>query len=147
MKTVRTSVPAGSKKTVLAVDGDPLVRQLLVDVLADGDCYNVLTADNGARGLQRSREFKGEIDLLLTDFQMSGMSGIELATALTIDRPRLKVLLLSGFPEGLLVLNEGWHFLPKPFIASQLRALVVGLLSPDKKFRYADPTPSDQEGG
>lgn len=64
------------------------------------------------------------------------MSGIQLATEMTTSRPNLKVLLMSGFTEGMLVLNEGWHFLAKPFIPSQLRALVTGLLYPDKsRFR------------
>jgi hypothetical protein len=56
---------------------------------------------------------------------------------MTLERPRLKVLLMSGFTEGMLVLNEGWHFLAKPFIASQLRALVIGMVSPDKKSRFS----------
>jgi CheY-like chemotaxis protein len=100
--------------------------------------YNILTATTGAMGLQRSREFKGEIELLLSDFQMpGGMSGIELATTMTLERPNLKVLLMSGFPEGMLLLNEGWHFLAKPFVTSQLRALVVGLLSPERKSRFS----------
>jgi DNA-binding NtrC family response regulator len=63
---------------------------------------------------------------------MPQMTGIELATAMTAERPELKVLLMSGFDGGMLVLNEGWHFLPKPFIPSQLRALISGLASPDK---------------
>jgi len=62
---------------------------------------------------------------------MPGMTGIDLATQITVQRPQIKVLMMSGFPGGMLVLNEGWHFLPKPFIASQLRALVVGLISAD----------------
>jgi len=37
----------------------------------------------------------------------------------------------------MLILNEGWHFLPKPFVASQLLALVVGLVSPDKTSKFA----------
>jgi len=57
--------------------------------------------------------------------------------AMTLDRPQLKVLLMSGFREGTLVLNEGWHFLDKPFVASQLRALVTGIVSPDKKSRFS----------
>jgi hypothetical protein len=55
---------------------------------------------------------------------------------MTRERPQLKVLLMSGFPEGMLVLNDGWHFLAKPFVASQLRALVAGLTSPDKKTKF-----------
>jgi DNA-binding NtrC family response regulator len=64
---------------------------------------------------------------------MPGMSGIELATAITADRPGLKVLLMSGSPGGMLVLNEGWHFLARPFIASQLRALITGLVFPHRR--------------
>jgi two-component system cell cycle sensor histidine kinase/response regulator CckA len=110
------------------VDGPVLLRQLLADML-DGDRYNVLTADSGSQALHQSREFKEEMHLLVTGFQMSGMSGIELATAMTIDRPDLIVLIMSGFPESMPVLNDRWHFLPKPFVASQLRALVARLMS------------------
>jgi len=60
------------------------------------------------------------------------MNGIDLATAISIERPRIQILLMSGFVGGMLVLNEGWHFLPKPFIASQLRLLVAGLVSPER---------------
>jgi two-component system, cell cycle sensor histidine kinase and response regulator CckA len=124
------------KKTILVVDDDPNVLTLVSGLLVDSE-YNILTASTSAGALQQSREFKGEINLLLSDFQMPGMSGVDLATAMTLDRPQLKVLLMSGFPTGMLVLNEGWHFLQKPFIASQLRALVVGLVSPDKKSQFS----------
>jgi DNA-binding response OmpR family regulator len=59
---------------------------------------------------------------------MPVMSGIDLATELSLERPQLKVLMMSGFTGGMLILNEGWHFLAKPFIPSQLRALIVGLI-------------------
>jgi hypothetical protein len=36
--------------------------------------------------------------------------------------------MMSGFTGGMLVLNDGWHFLAKPFVPSQLRALISGLL-------------------
>jgi len=125
------------RKTILIVDDEPKVLSVVSEVLKDGQS-DILTATTGPQGLQESREFKGEIDLLLSDFQMpGGMSGVDLATAMTLDRPQLKVLLMSGFPEGMLVLNEGWHFLPKPFVTSQLRALVVGLISPEEKSRYS----------
>jgi CheY-like chemotaxis protein len=123
------------KKTILVVDDDPSILSIVSGVLTGHD-YSLLVANSGSLGLQVSREFKGEIDLLLSDFQMPGMSGIDLATAMTMDRPELKVLLMSGFPEGMLVLNEGWHFLAKPFVASQLRALVMGLVSPKKTSKF-----------
>jgi len=126
------------KKTILVVDDDAAILAVVSGMLAENVDYNVLTASTGSDGLQQSRNFKGEINLLLSDFQMPDMSGVDLATAMTLDRPQLKVLLMSGFPGGTLVLNEGWHFLPKPFVPSQLRALVVGLVSPDKKSKFSN---------
>jgi len=123
------------KKTILLVDDDPMLLKSVNGFL--GDDYNVLNASSGQDALRQAKEFKSEIHLLLSDFQMEGMTGIELATALTAARPAIKVLLMSGYPAGMLVLNEGWHFLPKPFVASQLLALVVGLVSPDKTSKFA----------
>ena len=120
------------EKTILVVDDDPDILRVVVALLANSE-YNVLTAASGSTALQQSRGYPGEIHLLLSDFQMPGMSGIDLATAMTVERPELKVLLMSAFDGGMLVLNEGWHFLAKPFIASQLRALVLGLVFPDRK--------------
>jgi CheY-like chemotaxis protein len=129
--------PKSDPKTILVVDDVPVVLSVVSKLLVAGG-YRVLTAGTGSMGLAESRHFKGEIDLLLSDFQMPGMSGVDLATVMTVDRPQLKVLLMSGFTDGMLVLNEGWHFLAKPFIASQLRALVSGLVSPDSKSRFSE---------
>jgi two-component system, cell cycle sensor histidine kinase and response regulator CckA len=134
---METNDRKADQKTILVVDDDPAVIALVSGTLIKGD-YNVLQARTGSQGLEQSRQFKGEIQVLVSDFQMAGMSGIDLATAMTIDRPKLKVLLMSGFPEGLLVLNEGWHFLSKPFVSSQLSALVETLAKPDKKSRYSE---------
>jgi two-component system cell cycle sensor histidine kinase/response regulator CckA len=96
-----------AKKTVLVVDDDPTILQLTSGFLTDD--YFVLTAVNGKDAIQTMKDYKGELSLLLSDFEMPGMSGIELATQLTVERPQLKVLLMSGFPGGTLVLNEGWR--------------------------------------
>jgi DNA-binding NtrC family response regulator len=122
--------PESNLRTILVVDDDPDILVVVVAMLGHG-VYNILTADSGSQAMEQSRAFKGDIHLLLSDFQMPQLSGMALASAMTADRPDLKVLLMSAFEGGMLVLNEGWHFLPKPFIASQLRALVHGLASPD----------------
>ena len=122
----------------MVVDDDPNILAVVSELLIDGG-YNVLTARNGANGLEQSRQFKGTIDLLLSDFQDAGnVRRGRMAIVMTLERNELKVLLMSGFTDGMLILNEGWHFLTKPFIASQLRALVSGLISPDKKSRFAN---------
>jgi CheY-like chemotaxis protein len=119
-----------NRKTILVVDDDPNILKFVSSLLVDSD-YHVLTASSGGAALQQSKDYKGEIHLLLSDFQMPVMSGIELATQMSLDRPQLKVLMMSGFTGGMLVLNEGWHFLAKPFVPSQLRALILGLVFPN----------------
>ena len=59
---------------------------------------------------------------------MPRMNGLELGTKISAERPDMRVMLMSGYASGMLVLNEGWHFLHKPFIPSQLRDLVSSLL-------------------
>jgi CheY-like chemotaxis protein len=116
-----------TEKTVLVVDDDPAILAFVSGFL-NGQ-FNILIANSGIEAIQRSEEFKDEIHLLLTDFSMGSMTGIELAIKLTERRPNIKVLMMSGFPEGMLVLNEGWHFLAKPFIESQLRTLITSLIA------------------
>jgi DNA-binding NtrC family response regulator len=128
--------PQNHQKTVLVVDDDDAVLRSVAAILADGN-YKVLTASNGSAALQQSRDCKSDIHLLLSDFQMAGMNGVDLATQMSRDRPDLKVLLMSGFPDGMLVLNEGWHFLARPFIPSQLRTLVSGLAFPEKPSKFS----------
>jgi DNA-binding NtrC family response regulator len=125
-----------NKKTILIVDDDATILSFVAKCLSVN--YDVLTATSGEQALHQSKDFKDEIHLLLSDLQMTGMTGIDLATQITAQRPQLKVLLMSGFSGGMLVLNEGWHFLPKPFIPSQLRTLVAGLISPNEtRFKAA----------
>ena len=118
-------------KTILLVDDDAAILRFISGLLVKYK-YNVLVASSGREALQVSRDCNCAIDLLLSDFEMPGMNGISLAAELSLDRPQIKVLLMSGFTSGMLVLNEGWHFLAKPFVPSQLRALIKGLISPDE---------------
>jgi DNA-binding NtrC family response regulator len=125
------------QKTILIVDDDREVLSLVCGMLVD-DNYNVLTANNGREAIQKSNDYKPDIHLLLSDFQMPEMSGVDLAVHISRARPTVKVLLMSGFTGGMLVLNEGWHFLAKPFVPSQLSALIRGLVFPDKGSRFTE---------
>ena len=60
---------------------------------------------------------------------MPGMTGIEVATQLSHERPHAKILLISGLHTGIPVLSNGWSFLPKPFMADMLRDRVRDFLS------------------
>jgi DNA-binding NtrC family response regulator len=129
-------------KTILVVDDEPQILSIVSGFLCGQ--YHILTASSGADALQKSEQFKGEIHVLLSDFQMAGITGIELATRITVARPKIKVLLMSSYSEGMLVLNEGWHFLPKPFILSQLRSLVAGLAFPGRTLVEALRSPRNE---
>jgi FixJ family two-component response regulator len=103
-----TPEPQRDQKTIVLVDDDPAVLKCVADVLSDHD-YHVLTWASGAEALLQSRAYGGEIHLLLSDFQMPEMSGVELATAMTAERPRLQVLLMSGFRQKVPSLVQPQH--------------------------------------
>jgi DNA-binding NtrC family response regulator len=92
--------------------------------------YEVLAAESGEDALKAMKKHRGEIHLLLSALDMPGVNGLGLAAQVSMKWPDLKVLLMSECRGGTLVLNEGWHFLPKPFVASQLNALILTLVAP-----------------
>jgi DNA-binding NtrC family response regulator len=110
-----------------------MVRELVVGVLVDAR-FHVLQANNGEAALKLAHDYKGKIDLLLSDVQMPGMTGPDLGEALKKLRPDLHVMFMSGFKGGnLLVLNYGWAFIEKPFVPTKLLEMVdVVLHTPDK---------------
>jgi DNA-binding NtrC family response regulator len=142
-KELTDSAPAGTvagnagMSTVLVVADKQRVLEYASAMVKDTGLFNVITARSGAEAIQMAKALKGEIRVLLSEFRMDAMTGMELAVALTSQRPKIKVLLMSDFPTGTLVLNEGWHFLPKPFVASQLSALITTLAHPESSSRFA----------
>jgi len=138
--------PANGQKTILVVDDDSYNLQFLSALLVDSH-YKVLLAAGAAEAGRQSKEYKNEIHLLLSNFQIAGVSGVELAAKMRGERPQLKVLLMSGFTEGMLVLNAGWHFLPKPHVHSQLRALIAGLTSQDGSSWFSEKTGNSRSAG
>src|ERR1035441_8472245 len=103
---------ANSDKTILFADDDGQLQKFVSALLARCG-YNLIIAGNGQEALQKAPEFDGVIDLLLSDVEMPGMTGIELAIQLNQERPDTKILLISGLSSGYLVLRTGWQFLPK----------------------------------
>jgi CheY-like chemotaxis protein len=120
--STRTAVPAGSE-TILLVEDEDAVRGLLNEVLTESG-YKVLQASSGAEALRVSRGHAGPVDLLLTDVVMPGMGGREVATALTAERPGLRVLFASGYTAEAIarhgVLEPGTDLIHKPFTPDAL---------------------------
>ena len=81
---------------LIVVDDDDGIRVLLGELLADRG-YDVITAQNGAEGLDRIRR-EPRLSLLITDIRMAGIDGWELARRAQAMRADLKVLYITGYP-------------------------------------------------
>jgi CheY-like chemotaxis protein len=122
--------PATSgRETILLVDDEELLRELVRDALVDRG-YSVIEAADGRDGVRVAGGHTGTIDLLVTDMVMPHLSGDALARSLRHDRPALKVLFLSGYPEADTRGDSGAFtaFLPKPFQLQTLLEHVRSLL-------------------
>jgi len=84
-------------KTILVVEDEPSVMGLLRRVLGRHG-YNVLEAVNLEEAVQRFKDSGRQIDLLLADVGLPGISGVHLALLLRSELPGLRVILTSGYP-------------------------------------------------
>ncbi len=127
-------------QTVLLVEDEPSLLNFAVKLLKTMG-FTVLAAKSPADALSLSEAYPDTIDLLLTDVVMPEMSGRELQLRLHQRRPQLRTLFMSGYTADVIahhnVLDEGIHFLQKPFSSSELRHAVIEVLN-------APPGPSPE---
>jgi two-component system cell cycle sensor histidine kinase/response regulator CckA len=105
-------------ETILVAEDETAVRGLAVSVLSS-DGYTVLDSHSCAEALRICREHTGPIALLLTDVVMPQLSGRELAAKISVLRPDIRILYMSGYTEDTVILNgmaePGTAFISKPF--------------------------------
>jgi PAS domain S-box-containing protein len=112
----------GGSETILVVEDEPVVRDLVVKMLkASG--YAVIAAAAPAEALVLAAA-EPHIDALVTDMTMPGMTGAELADALRRARPDLPVVFMSGYMDAVSVGAEVRWFLQKPFAFTDLEETV-----------------------
>jgi two-component system cell cycle sensor histidine kinase/response regulator CckA len=122
------SSPLGGPETILVVEDTAIVLRVVKKILNHAG-FTVLSASTAAEAEQIVGNFPGEIHLLISDVEMPDIAGPDLAVKLKAVRPELRVILMSGHADGaLLVLNYGWHFIKKPFLAEMLVAAVKDVL-------------------
>ncbi|MBI2683688.1 MAG: response regulator [Acidobacteriales bacterium] len=136
--TARAEMPAmmqNGVETILLVEDDEGLRELARRVLANRG-YRVLEAASGADGERVCREFDGNIDLLLTDVVMPGLSGKELAAKVRQMRPEIGVIYMSGYTDEVVLrqgIQEGSaNFVQKPFTPTALSQKVREVLDARK---------------
>lgn len=110
--------PVSRVPTILVVDDDPGVGSFARDTLGSAG-YLVRSTTDPVEAIRMAKDTEGEIDLLLVDVVMPLMDGRELARRLVELRPKMKVLLMSGY-EIAALRGAKWPFIAKPFGVTEL---------------------------
>lgn len=113
------------KFTILVIDDEENIRNGLAANFEMED-YNVRTAENGKKGLELIA--KGDIDLVITDLRMDGISGEEVVKRVTRETPGIPVIVLTGhgsIDAAVDAMKAGaYDFLTKPLNLDQLNMIV-----------------------
>ena len=122
-QSIRLNHNLRGSETVLVVEDEDSLRKMICKMLTTNG-YKILEAANGTQALSVLEESKEKIDLLLTDVVMPGMSGKDLADLISVQRPGIAVLYMSGYTDDEIVhqgiLFPDTHFIQKPFTPEAL---------------------------
>ncbi len=114
-------------ETILLVEDERAILRMTTMMLTRLG-YTVVAAATPGEAIRLANEYNGRIDLIITDVVMPEMNGRELAENLSSHYPDLKLLFMSGYTASVIahhgVLDEGVHFIQKPFSARDLAAKV-----------------------
>jgi signal transduction histidine kinase/ActR/RegA family two-component response regulator len=111
---------------ILVVDDDPMVASGTAALLEDlGHVTTVASSGQAALELLRAA---AEIDLVITDQAMPGMTGTQLAASIRRSRPDLPVVIATGYSELLGDVDAGLPRLLKPYRQQEVAALVATLV-------------------
>jgi PAS domain S-box-containing protein len=120
------------QETILLVEDEDSLREVTRRILARRG-YRVLTAGSGPEALKIAEDFRGDIDLLLTDVIMPYMQGQELTAQIAGTRPGLRVVYMSGYAQPFLagesVLDGDAVLITKPFNQAELLTCIAEVLS------------------
>ncbi len=121
----------GGHGNILLVEDEDAVRVFAARALKNKG-YKVLEARTGEQALDILRDTPA-VDLMITDMMMPGMDGGTLARLIRVERPEIRIIVISGYSEevarGDIVDTADFHFLPKPFSLGQLASKVKDVLT------------------
>jgi len=117
--------PVRGHETILLVEDEPAILRMTTMML-EKQGYTVLASNSPEEAIRLASEHASEIHLLMTDVVMPGMNGRDLASNLMSLYPHLRRLFMSGYTADVIarhgVLDEGVHFIQKPFTVKELTA-------------------------
>jgi len=118
-------------ESILVVEDQGEVRELAVTVLEEAG-YRVRAAESGEQALEFLETEGSQLDLVLTDVVMTGMSGPDMVVRLREKFPDVRVIYMSGYPRSVLadqdLVSDGADVLSKPFMPSELLVRVRSVL-------------------
>ncbi|MCF8129861.1 MAG: response regulator, partial [Deltaproteobacteria bacterium] len=132
VEVIQEEIPYGRGETILVVEDEASILRLAGTIL-ERLGYNVLATEHAGDALKIAREHGDEIHLLIIDVVLPEMNGKDLAEAIMRIRPNIRVLFMSGYSSDIIgrhgVLNEGVHFLQKPFSLNMMARKVGEMLN------------------
>lgn len=128
------------KETIMVVEDEVSLREIYKDLL-EGYGYKVCLYENGREAFYAYQQNAHQYDLVITDMDMPGMTGSELANRINLSRKNVPIILSSGFDYGFCEENGGLNgvhaFLMKPFPELRLLKMVRELLDKKQESRLA----------
>ena len=132
---ISAEIPVGTE-TVLLSEDEQDVREIAREFLESGG-YKVIEAKNGQEAVELAAKHRGQIDLLVTDMVMPGMTGQDLAVRLQQEHPGLAVVFMSGYSEHAATemanADPSVRLMTKPFSRSAILRTVREILHNRKK--------------
>ncbi len=133
-KMESTNVELRGNESILLVEDEPMILEMTTTML-ELQGYTVLPAKTPDSAIRLAKDQAGTIHLLVTDVIMPEMNGRDLARSLQSLYPRLKCLFMSGYSANVIahhgVLDDGVHFIQKPFNSKALAAKIRNVLDAD----------------
>ncbi len=130
-RAVSAKIAERGHETILVVEDEPAILKISSQVLQSLG-YTVLPAATPGEAIRLAEEHAAEIHLLMTDVIMPEMNGRDLAKQLRSLYPHLQRLFMSGYTADVIahhgMLDEGVHFIQKPFSLGDLAAKVRSTL-------------------
>jgi len=127
-----SAAPNLEDKTVMIVDDDQTMRTLIRRMLTRMRISNLVEADGGEQALQRLEQEPAVCDLVICDWNMPGMSGIELFDRVNALKPGLPFLMLTGRADANSVIAAKKAGVPayivKPISPDELKTKISYLL-------------------